>query len=87
MKTLVFILCLLLSGCSSIGKAPIFPDAPKSLTVPCRELVLVRDGETKLSEVLKVVTANYGIYHECSTQVNSWIEWHEQQQKHFEDLK
>jgi hypothetical protein len=87
MRLLFLALILMLSGCSTVGKAPKFPDAPSSLMVPCQELVLVKDNETKLSEVLKVVTTNYSKYHECSIKVESWIEWHKQQKNHFEELK
>ena len=41
----------------------------------------------KLSDVLLVVTKNYGQYNECSIRVDSWIEWYNQQKKIFDSVK
>lgn len=82
------LICLLLAGCSTT--VPVqrnFPDVPKELKTPCVELKEVKEGTTKLSEVLIVVTENYSQYYECKITVDAWIEWYNQQKKIFEEVK
>lgn len=78
---------MLLSGCSTVPVQMNFPEVPKQLRIPCPELKEVKDGTTKLSEVLIVVTENYSQYHECRITVDAWIEWYDQQKKIFEEVK
>lgn len=87
MRKYVMILSLafFLSGCGVV--VPKFPSYPEEIGVPCPELVLVDEKEEKLSEVLKVVTKNYGQYHECRAKVQAWIDWHKEQKQIFEDIK
>lgn len=85
-KSIVLLsLAFFVSGCGVV--VPKFPDYPKEIGTPCPELILVKDGEEKLSEVLKVVTKNYGQYHECRAKVQAWIDWHKEQKKNFEEIK
>ena len=87
MKHIIFaIILLILSGCSSVGKLPHFPEPPLSLTEDCQDLGVVSDGNEKLSEVLKVVTSNYGKYHECRVKVQLWNYWYSQQKQIYEGL-
>lgn len=82
------LICLLLAGCSTT--VPVkrhFPEVPQVLKTPCSELNEVKEGTTKLSEVLTVVTENYSKYHECKITVDAWIEWYDQQKKIFEEVK
>lgn len=82
------LICLLLAGCSTT--VPVerrFPEVPQVLKTPCPELSEVKEGTTKLSEVLTVVTENYSKYHECKITVDAWIEWYDQQKKIFEEVK
>lgn len=87
-KTIVLLsLAYFLSGCAVVGKAPKFPDYPEEIGVLCEELRLIEEKDNvKLSEVMKVVTYNYGQYHLCKAKVDSWIEWHKQQKKIFEEI-
>ena len=55
--------------------------------IACPELYLVPEDTTKLSETLTVVTKNYGLYHECSAKVNTWIEWYIEQKKIYDEIK
>jgi hypothetical protein len=81
MKSLLLI-ALLLTGCSTL--VPVqskFPDVPVELTQPCEKLWLVEKNTTKLSDVLNVVTENYGTYYDCSFKVQAWQEWYKKQKK------
>jgi len=78
---------VLLVGCAE--PVPVnrnFPQAPEELKAACPDLQET-NPTPKLSEVVKVVTANYGQYHECKIKVDAWIEWYNSQKKIFEDVK
>ncbi len=74
------VLLIFLSGCSTIGLVPKFPDVPETLTEPCSELIIVKDN-SQMSDLLKTVTENYSNYHECREKVNSWNDWYKQQKQ------
>lgn len=79
------ILCsLLLSGCVTFSAKPKWPDQPN--VGSCPELAESSQTE-KLSELLKVVTINYGKYHECTARVEAWQQWYEKQKKIYEEAK
>ena len=79
-----FLFVMLISSCAITPNIPNFPDAPKELITQCPELILVADGETRLSETLKVVVENYGLYHECQLKNDLWIQWYDNQKKIYE---
>lgn len=83
MKRLLIIApALLLSGCFTFG-TPVrhkFPDVPPDLLKSCSDLNITQDTE-KLSEVMKVVTENYSLYHECRVSIDTWIEWYKTQKQ------
>ncbi len=87
MKYLLVALIIMLSGCSTV--VPVkrkFPDAPETLLKSCPELKKIEKDDPLLSEVIKSVTQNYTLYHECSLKNEAWIEWYNQQKKTF-DIK
>lgn len=88
MKSVLFLIpVLFLSGC--LTSTPVkrnFPDVPKELMEACPDLKLVEQTD-KLSDVLKVVTDNYGQYHECKIKVDTWTEWYKTQKQIFESVK
>lgn len=87
MKYLILSLAVFLSGCSlTLPIARKFPEAPKELLEKCPPLRTVEDP-VLLSELTKSVTKNYTTYHECSAQVNGWIEWYSKQKSNFESAK
>lgn len=86
MKLLIAMTIFLLAGCVNVPVERKFPAVPNELKEACPDLKLVPETE-KLSEVLKVVTTNYGQYHECSIKVDAWVEWYKQQQKIFESVR
>jgi hypothetical protein len=85
-KLLLFFPVLLLAGCLNTPVSRHFPDVPEDLKVACPDLKTV-EPTTKLSEVVSVVTKNYGQYQECQIKVDSWIEWYNTQKQIFESVK
>ena len=87
MKRLL-ILTLLLAGCStSVPVKRNFPNVPADLLQECPDLKTIPESTTKLSEVLTVVTENYGQYKECQIKVDLWRDWYEKQKKIFDEVK
>jgi len=85
MKILAAAFVLFLSGCTvTVPVARKFPDAPETLMKPCSELKKIEKQDPVLSEVIKSVTENYTLYHECALKNESWIEWYNAQKKAFE---
>lgn len=84
----LLLLVLLLGGC--VTTVPVqrhWPSAPPELKQNCPELNEVPIDTEKLSEVLKVVTSNYALYHECRIKMNAWSEWYDSQKRIFEEVK
>jgi hypothetical protein len=86
MKLLLIVPVLLLTGCLSTPVQRSFPEVPEELKVACPDLMLL-EPTTKLSEVVSVVTKNYGQYQECQIKVDTWIEWYKTQKQIFESVK
>ena len=85
MRLLILSLTLLLTACA----VPVdrkFPDVPVELQQACPDLKLI-NPTTKLSEVVDIVTTNYGQYKECQVKVDSWIDWYSNQKKIFDSVK
>ena len=81
-KVLVIVPLLLLAGCATPVPVGVkFPPAPEYLLTNCEDLDKVKPDEQQLSEMMKVVTANYSKYHECRLKVESWIEWYKKQKE------
>jgi hypothetical protein len=86
MKKLLIL--LLLAGCSTtVPVARKFPEVPDVLMVPCPPLSQIKEGTTKLSEVVGVVTDNYFEYHKCSDKHDLWMEWFKAQKEIFDSVK
>ena len=87
MKYLTCVLCILISGCSTVVPVTAkFPEAPTKLQVKCPQLEKLKD-ESKLSEVSKTITMNYSTYYECAVKLDSWIEWYQVNKIIFEGIK
>jgi hypothetical protein len=85
MRIYLLTFILFLTGCSTV--LPVtqkFPEAPEILMEKCPQLETIEKSEIVLSEFLKVVTRNYGKYHNCSNQIESWQKWYKEQQQIFE---
>jgi hypothetical protein len=86
MKKLLIL--LLLAGCSTtVPVARKFPEIPDVMMVPCPPLSQIKEGTTKLSEVIEVVTDNYFEYHKCSDKNDLWMEWFKAQKEIFDSVK
>ena len=86
MKKLLILLQL--AGCSTtVPVARKFPEVPDVLMVPCPPLTQIKEGTTKLSEVIGVVTDNYFEYHKCSDKHDLWMEWYKAQKEIFDSVK
>lgn len=86
MKVILLTL-ILLTGCSSVPVKPIFPEPIEDIMIACPDLYLVPEDTIKLSETLLSVTKNYGLYHQCSAKVNTWIKWYVEQKKIYNEIK
>lgn len=85
MKKLILIPLIALVGCVGVPVERKFPSIPEGLKQPCPELQTVAEDNTKVSELMIVVTSNYKEYHTCQIKVESWLEWYNTQKKIFED--
>jgi hypothetical protein len=87
MKLLALIPIVLLTGCLATPVKRNFPEVPQELLTACPDLSTVSAETDKLSDVLKVVTANYGQYQECQIKVDAWSEWYKTQKQIFDSVK
>ena len=83
----ILLVSILLTGCLATPVKRNFPEVPKELMENCPDLAMVQEGTTQLSEVMKVVTANYGQYHECRVKIDAWRDWYRTQREIFESVK
>lgn len=87
MRLAILLLPFMLAGCLATPVARHFPEVPSDLKEACPALREVDPTTTKLSDVVTVVSSNYGEYQECKIKVDGWIEWYNTQRKIFEDVK
>lgn len=87
MKIAIVSLAILLTACSTtVPVKQKFPEAPKELLEKCPQLETIPQGTTAITDFLKVVVRNYGLYYECSLKVDGWSEWYESQKKIFDEV-
>ena len=88
-KLLVLLLPLfILAGCEK-DEVPVvipFPSVPNDLMIACPDLGQLDPSSEKISELLTVVTKNYGEYYDCKVKVDNWIEWYTTQKKIFDKV-
>jgi hypothetical protein len=87
MKLWLLLTPFLLTGCLLKEPVPIkqiWPDVPKELLDACPNLKLVDPNTNKLSDIIGVVSDNYGTYYECKAKVDDWIVWYNGQKKIYE---
>ena len=86
MKYIIF--ALLLAGCSTaVPVKPEFPKATPELMKKCEDLKKIEGDKVSITDMLKVVVYNYTLYYECSTKVDGWQEWYNEQKKIYESAK
>jgi coenzyme F420-reducing hydrogenase alpha subunit len=87
MKKLLLVLAIFLSACSTV--VPIkqnFPTLPEELTKTCKPLETIEGVTTTLSKLMETVARNYGTRHECALQLESLLEWYNEQKKIFDEM-
>ncbi len=82
-----FLLVFLISGCITVPVIRHMPQLPPSLNIPCQELVQLPRDTAKLSGILKSVTINYGLYHECAIKLEMFQSWYKEQIEIFDSVK
>ena len=90
MKILIAATALVLSGCSILVPVkPRFPEAVPELIEKCKELqqVPATGNPVAITDMLKVIVNNYGLYYQCSNKVDGWNRWYEEQRKIYESVK
>jgi len=87
MKYLLII--LLLAGCSTtvVPVKQKFPNATPELMKKCESLKKIEGDKVAITEMLKVIVHNYSLYYECSTKVDGWQDWYNEQKKTFDNAK
>jgi starvation-inducible outer membrane lipoprotein len=88
MKYIILSLAILLSACSTpVPVKQKFPDVPKALVERCDSLKKVEGDRVAITEMLKVVVQNYGMYYECAAKVDGWNDWYLEQKRIYESVK
>lgn len=90
MKLCALVLVSLLSGCSVLVPVkPKFPEPVPELVERCKELqqVPATGNPVAITDMLKVIVSNYGLYYQCSNKVDGWNRWYEEQRRIYESVK
>jgi hypothetical protein len=87
MKYIILSLAILLSACTTVPVKQKFPDVPKALVERCDSLKKVEGDRVAITEMLKVVVQNYGMYYECAAKVDGWNDWYLEQKRIYESVK
>jgi hypothetical protein len=88
MKYIVLSLALVLTACSTpVPVSQRFPDVPKALVERCDSLKKIEGDKVAITEMLKVVVQNYGMYYECAAKVDGWNDWYLEQKRIYESVK
>jgi uncharacterized lipoprotein YmbA len=86
--TSLILAMLLLSACSTtVPVKQKFPAVPQALIEKCESLKKVEGDRVAITEMLKVVVQNYGMYYECAAKVDGWQEWYTEQKRIYESVK
>jgi hypothetical protein len=88
MKYALLILAVFLTACSTpVPVSQRFPDVPKALVERCENLKKIEGDKVAITEMLKVVVQNYGMYYECAAKVDGWNDWYQEQKRIYESVK
>ena len=88
MKYIILGLAIVLTACSTpVPVRQRFPDVPKALVERCESLRKVEGDKVAITEMLKVVVQNYGMYYECAAKVDGWNDWYLEQKRIYESVK
>ena len=79
---------ILLAGCTTtVPVKQKFPTATPELMKKCESLKKIEGDKVAITDMLKVIVHNYSLYHECSTKVDGWQDWYNEQKKIFDNAK
>jgi len=82
------LILLLLAGCTTtVPVKQKFPNATPELMKKCENLKKIEGDKVAITEMLKVIVYNYSLYYECSTKVDGWQDWYNEQKKIFDNVK
>lgn len=85
---LTLIVAVSLTGCTAfLPVKPKFPEPAKGLTKPCPDLKKIEGNRVAITDLLKTVVENYGLYHECSLKNEGWNEWYKEQKRIYDRVK
>ena len=88
MKNILFLVVLLMSGCSVYKPlVPKFPDIPVELQIKCPQLESIEKEQVYLSDLMKTVTKNYTKYYTCAELVEAWQDWYTKQKSNADTVK
>jgi len=88
MRYIILGLTLVLAACSTpVPVSQRFPDVPKALVERCESLKKIEGDKVAITEMLKVVVQNYGMYYECAAKVDGWNDWYQEQKRIYESVK
>jgi hypothetical protein len=88
MKYALLILAVFLTACSTpVPVSQKFPEVPKALVERCKNLKKIEGDKVAITEMLKVVVQNYGMYYECAAKVDGWNDWYLEQKRIYESVK
>jgi hypothetical protein len=88
MKYIILSLVVFLSACSTpVPVKQKFPEVPKALVERCESLKKIEGDKVAITEMLKVVVQNYGMYYECAAKVDGWNDWYLEQKRIYESVK
>jgi starvation-inducible outer membrane lipoprotein len=87
MRYIVLSLALVLAACSTAPVKQKFPEVPKALVERCESLKKIEGDSVAITEMLKVVVQNYGMYYECAAKVDGWNDWYLEQKRIYESVK
>jgi hypothetical protein len=88
MKYALLILAVFLTACSTpVPVSQRFPNVPNALVEKCDSLKKIEGDRVAITEMLKVVVQNYGMYYECAAKVDGWNDWYLEQKRIYESVK
>jgi hypothetical protein len=89
MRLFAALFFVLLTGCATtVPVTASFPGSVPELMKQCEDLKKVEvSGPVSITDLLKVVVANYSLYYQCANKVEGWQDWYNEQKKIFESAK
>ena len=88
MKYVSLLLALFLVACSTtVPVRQKFPEVPQALIEKCENLKKIEGDKVAITEMLRVVVQNYGMYYECAAKVDGWQDWYNEQKRIYDSIK